>query len=408
MKIMVICSHYPPLPAPEGNHALLLCEHLALTGANVDLVTGTLPAGAPPPRGYRLHPEIDSWGWKGAGQLQRVARRLRPDVVILIYVAWIYLDHPMITFAPAILRRAVPGIAFVTQFENTLGGHVPKTFRERVKWRLASLAAGDGMARAPFGTLLSQSDAIVTLNDRHRDDLLAARPAVGAKVSVIPAPPLLRMRPAENGRTRAEGRARLGVTPDTFVLTYFGYIYAGKGIETLIAAVALLQKSTTSNGVRLKVVLLGRTNRELEEKLRRMATELGIADEIVWTGYQKDEDCSTFLWASDAIVLPFDEGVRLNNSSFAVSTQYALPIVTTRGKHTEPAFAQMSAEGFCTPADPAALAARIAALIASPELRQRLGQDALALAKSVFSWENTLRLTIDVLRSLPGQSSFSR
>ena len=44
-----------------------------------------------------------------------------------------------------------------------------------------------------------------------------------------------------------------------------------------------------------------------------------------------------YLCAADICVLPFNVGVRLNNSSFAAAAAHGLPIVTTRGEMLESA-----------------------------------------------------------------------
>jgi hypothetical protein len=108
MRVLVICSQFPPRPSPESNHSMLLCEALAGSGTEAHLLTSPLLPGAPEPRGYSLHPVMESWGWGGARHLMRVARGIRPDVILLIYLGWIYHKYPMITFAPSFLRLERP------------------------------------------------------------------------------------------------------------------------------------------------------------------------------------------------------------------------------------------------------------------------------------------------------------
>jgi len=403
MRVLVICSQFPPRPSPESNHALMLCEKLGQSGADVHLLTSPLLPAAPRPHGFTLHPEITSWSWSGAWQLIRAARRIRPDVVLLLYVGWIYGHHPMITFAPSFLRWSARRISVVTQFENTQGGPTLGTFRLLTQWRVAAALAGGGKFVPKFGSLLARSDAIIALSQSHAAEIASADSTARAKTVLIPAPPLLRMRTAENGRTRAEGRALLGLgnQPDTVVLTYFGYVYPGKGVETLLAAMARLQdQEPASSRPAYVLVLIGLIVPELQEGMRELVQGLRLKDRVVWLGHQDGEECSSFLWASDAAILPFDEGVRMNNSSLAVCATHGLPIITTEGETLEPAFRHNQNVILCPPRNVAALAAAIESLLVSPGLRRDLGRNALAMALQHFSWDVTMLATSQVLQSV--------
>jgi len=402
MRVLVICSQFPPRPSPESNHSMLLCEALAGSGTEAHLLTSPLLPGAPEPRGYSLHPVMESWGWGGARHLMRVARRIRPDVILLIYVGWIYDKHPMITFAPSFLRWAVPRSAFVTQFENSLGAEVWGP-RNRIKWVAAAALAKGRNLETRFGSLLAESDAVIALSDRHLDGLAGASPCAADKTTVIAAPPLLRIR--RDGRVaRSEGRRHLGLAPDndeTLVLAYFGYVYPGKGVETLLKAIVLLkQRKAYSKVPAFKLVIVGDvTDHNLAEELTALKLNLEPSDSPLWLGHKENEEASTFLWATDIAILPFDEGIRLNNSSFAVCAAHGLPVITTQGQQLEPAFKQMENVLLCPPKDAGALASAIERLLTSPALRARLGAGAAMLSKNVFSWETNTNATMKVLKS---------
>src|SRR4051812_26606073 len=133
MKVLVICSHFPPTPSPEGGHALHLCENLAALGGDIHLLTSPIETGAPVPRNFHLHPVISSWGWQGMTQIVRAPKQIDPDVILLLSVGWIYGNQSMVTFAPAFLRRAGVRAPFVTQFENILGAKNER-FPAKIRW----------------------------------------------------------------------------------------------------------------------------------------------------------------------------------------------------------------------------------------------------------------------------------
>src|SRR6266540_4600596 len=116
MNVLII-SAFPPDPAPEANHALHISEHLAQSGLDVAVLckTGSI-AGTQ--NNIAVHPVIDDWTWSSLPRLVRCMRRCRPDVVLLLYIGWVYNHQPLITFLPTICKTILPGVPCVTQFEN--------------------------------------------------------------------------------------------------------------------------------------------------------------------------------------------------------------------------------------------------------------------------------------------------
>ena len=135
-----------------------------------------------------------------------------------------------------------------------------------------------------------------------------------------------------------------------------------------------------------------------------------MADRTIWTGHcePEAEDASLYLHAADLCVLPFDGGVRLNNSSIAVAATHALPIITTQGDMLEAPFLDGENVRLCPPNDPRAMSAVIMELIDNPAMRDHLRAGAAQLAASQFSWDRVIDSTTAVLgsggiSSVPGQ-----
>jgi glycosyltransferase involved in cell wall biosynthesis len=207
---------------------------------------------------------------------------------------------------------------------------------------------------------------------------------------------------ADDEMTRTKGRQALGAGPADFLMSYIGYLYPGKGIETLLRALKLL--ATERPQVRLAIIG-GSIARVFEDQqnypatLRALASDLGIADKVVWTGdYRWDSDeASTFLRASDACVLPFDGGVHLNNSSFASATAHDLPVITTRGTLLEPQFVHGENVFLCQPKSPTEIAAAITTLVDDPTLRRTLSHGSQQLARQWYSWGPAVDRTLALL-----------
>ena len=398
MKILIVSSQYPPRPSPEGAHMLFLCEKLATGGEKVGLLTSNLLPGFPLPQGFRLYPLMKSWGWRQFPALLLNIRRLQPDVVLLNYLDWIYGCHPMITFLPAALRWVVPGMICVTQFGNVsglTGALTPNGRKTRIVKRLVSWLVGRHGLHPVYGSLLRDSTRIIALSERHLEVFERDHPGVSNKSVVIPCPPILRfaaeMKPGSN---RTRGRAMLGLSDEDLVLAYFGYVYWMKGVETLLTAFASLPDCA-----RL-VIIGGSEDTGYLEKLQELSRSTGGSERVIWVGHCKpeEESASLYLSAADICVLPFNDGVRLNNSSFAVAASHGLPIVTTRGEVLEAPFIDGENVRLCPPKDSAALVTAITELIHSPETRNRLSAGASKLAEDHFSWDRVTDSMLCVLR----------
>ncbi len=391
-KIAVI-TVFPPNGAPEADHAFHLCEHLADTGLKVDVVT-EVGSVASRHAGIVVHPVMCDWSWRELPRLTRLLLNCRPDAVLLLYLGWIYNHHPMITFAPTLVKRLLPATPFVTLFEGADGALTIDGLTRPVRAlrRAAAQWAGADGVDYHFGALMRDSDRVLALCDEHLEKLSGYFPGLRDKSALIPVAPLIHICLADEGQARRRGRERLGVSPDDFLIAYFGYVYPGKGVETLLEAFRLVCRRRT--GLRLALIggaLSGKLqgdSRDYAEELKRMIRELGLADRALWTGgFDYDSEMpSECLRAADLCALPFDRGVRLNNSSFAAAAAHGLPIITTAVGADAAPFADGRNVILCPPRDAAALAAAIEAAIDQPALRTRLSRGALQLSDEYFSW----------------------
>jgi len=399
MRIIIICSHFPPTESPESAHAMFLCEKLAEHGHEIDLITNQLLVGAPPARGFSIHPVMKNWGWGELHILLKTIFRIRPDSILLMYIDWIYGCSPMVTFLPSIVKLFSPATKFVAQFENIsglTGLKPPSSLRSRFYLKLAKVFFQSSSPSNIYGTLLGASDEIIALSDRHADVFVLKEPSSKNKTKVIPAPPIMRF--ANNNpkkSAREEGRKILNLNSKQIIISYFGYLYNMKGVETLVYAIQYLPQD-------VKILFIGGTSdQSYMEKLKDIAHSTGVVSQVLWLGHCKPEEslASSYLYASDICVLPFNDGVRLNNSSFAVAASHGLPIVTTRGDKLESPFMDNENVKLCLPQSPELLGAAINELITDPELRQKLAVGSKKLADTYFSWDRVINSTLECLFS---------
>jgi glycosyltransferase involved in cell wall biosynthesis len=156
-------------------------------------------------------------------------------------------------------------------------------------------------------------------------------------------------------------------------------------------------------------VVLGRLARpNYLPELRQLTRSLGLDGNVIWSGYYPtDSDlASVYLKAADACVLPFDDGVMLNRSSFAGAVAHGLPTITTRGEILENPFKDGENVLLCKPMDPASLAAAIERLMNDRDLRMRLSSGAMSLAREWFSWERAIDRTLETFKSPAKKKSY--
>jgi glycosyltransferase involved in cell wall biosynthesis len=399
MKLLVISAAFPPVCAGEADHAMHLCERLAQRGLNVHVLT-TKRERETKGHPFSVHAIMSDWGWSDLPRFIRFLRHCSPNAVLLIYTPRDYNYKDMITFAPTITKAVSPRTRFVTQFETHLMAAQGSLPARAIRKAIASCVSSKNLDYV-FGTLLSRSDRVIVLSERHLAALSNQLPHhLNGKGIVIPPSPLLRICPEENGAARQRGRHRLGLKAGDFLIAYYGYIYGEKGIETLLEALQILSHKRSNTRL---VMIGGGTdhNSSYLETLKTLANSLGVVDKIIWTGeYSPDSDeASLFLRAADACVFPFNYGVTLNRSSVAAAAVHGLPIVTTRGDTLESAFINGHNVLLCPPRDATSIAAAVESLLSNPELRQRLATGALELARRYFSWETALQRTVRALQA---------
>ncbi len=185
---------------------------------------------------------------------------------------------------------------------------------------------------------------------------------------------------------RKKAREEFGFKSDDIVFGISARLNPAKGHKFLIQAV----KKAIKNCPNIKVLILGQGH--LEEELKRLTQELGLEDIIKFGGYRKDIAYCT--QAFDVAVMP---SIDCDTSSFSLKEAMAegkpviasdyggLPEIITNG-----------IEGFIVPAgtiDP--LAEAIEKLANNPELRERMGKNALKRVYSQFTIDQFVEKTIE-------------
>ena len=240
-------------------------------------------------------------------------------------------------------------------------------------------------------------DHVFVHTDAMKRELVAAFGAREQRVTVIPfgindTMPHSELKPAA-------ARQRLGMAVNGRAVLFFGQIAPYKGLEYLIAAVAVLAKT----GEDVRLIVAGRVKRGSEGywgSIRRSITDLGIEDFVVQKiRFIPDDEVETYFKAADAVVIPYVDIFQSGVPFLAFS--FGLPVIATDvGSLREDVTSETGL--LCKPKDPADLARVIAAFYRSALHREpdRAQERIRGLAAERHSWETVVDRTRAVYASL--------
>ena len=378
MRIGMLTGEYPPMQGGVGDFTRELGRALADQGHTVHVLTrvGCGPGEA----GVTVHPVANDWGWRAARRAVALARRLDLDVLNLQYQAAAYDLHPAVHFLPWQARE----LPIVVTFHDLKTPYLfPKAGPLR-SWVVTHLAR-----RAAAAIVTNRADEL---------ELTARRVGRVERIpigsNIAPALP--------PGYDRTAWRVRLGIPPDAFLVGFFGFFNARKGVETLIRALRILSPSKGA----VHLLFIGgtvgssdATNRAYADRMRALIAELGLDARVHYTGYVTPQEVSAAFAALDLCVLPYADGVSFHHGTLMAALAHGQPIISTTPQVALPELAHGENVWLVPPEDPDVLAAAIAALAADPARRQRLARGAAELAQA-FTWERIAARTAALFESV--------
>jgi glycosyltransferase involved in cell wall biosynthesis len=388
----MLAGEFPPDQGGVGDYTARLSEALAGRGVPVG-VLARRRKGQPIRRWYSsgtrstavavpVQARVDAWDARAWPQVCRALAQLGPRPLLHIqFQAGAFDLGGSVHLLPTIVRGVLPRARVVTTFHDFL---IPYLFPKAGPLRLAT------------NRLLAWTSHAAIFTDLA--DLEQAGPGVRGHVVPIGS----NLDPDPSAVTlRADVRRLLGADEQTFLIGYFGFLNASKGVPTLLEALAQL---VTIRPVRLALIGaetgvsdptdLGQA-RAVHDAIERLA----IGDAVTRTGYLTLRDLSATLLACDALALPFLDGASARRGTLMAALAHGLPTVSTlaepRATLAGPATIWLGSgpggvavrDGdaiLLVPRDdPAALAAALARLADNPDLRARLAAGARAVGARI-------------------------
>jgi glycosyltransferase involved in cell wall biosynthesis len=351
MNIMVFAPSFPPVQCGVGDYAHRVSEALADRGDRVTVVTSRIE-GIERPTLARVLPLIRHWNISGFLRHAARLREERVDLVIGLY--------------PAVLPSRFARLVYLTPALSKI-----LLRRPRVLYVVHEFTRTHQAAQRDLGLAFRFADEVIAVTSADAEAIAARHPLSAGKVRTVPigsAIPVLDVDHEDLSKLRGTlpGRPRR-------VLFYFGLLNADKGFGDLLQALRTLPKDVAlaasgslvrSNGYHREVALA--------------IDAAGVGDRVHWLGYLSPADASLWLQAADVVTLPFASGAAENNGSLMAALLNGSAVVTTAGLNMPAWLRDGQNARLVAPGAPNLLSTKIAELLASPELRARLGEAARA------------------------------
>ena len=308
MKIGLVTGEYPPMKGGVGDYTRAIAVSLSERGHSVRVITDQRCV-QPDSHAQRpsVRPVVSArWDWLDLWRVRRASADL--DIVNIQYQAAAYGAMRLpVHFLP---RLTVPPAA-VTFHDLRSPYLFPKAgvLRERAIWHLASGTAG---------VVLTNVEDYRRCRARDQLPPLAEIP-IGSNIPCAPPETF----------SASTWRAERDIGAEDLLLGYFGFLYASKGGETLMHALATLR----SDGLPARLVLIGGsdlTNTAYTQRIDNLAQELGVANHILRTGYLTPPETSAALLSCNLMVMPYLDGVSFRRGSFLACLAHGRATVTTR------------------------------------------------------------------------------
>lgn len=260
-----------------------------------------------------------------------------------------------------------------------------------------------------------QATLVTVFTETARRMVVGAGIAAAERVRVIPhgAPDLL----VAAGRRRVEPQPALQPRPaierleGRTVLSTFGLISAGKGLELAIAALP----SVVALHPKVLYLIAGQTHPEVVKNegesyrlgLERQVRDLGLTDHVHFLDrFLTDTELAALLFSTDLYVTPYRSREQIVSGALTFAVAAGCPVVSTPYFYAEDLLG--SGAGVLVPfEDPEALATAVNDLLDHPETLARARDEASRIG-ATLAWAQVGAVTLDVLREAEALGPVSR
>lgn len=377
-RVLFITGEFPPMLGGIADYTDQLA--LSLEGHGWESLVMTSSQAAADSADDRIVATVDRWDGRILDTVRQTIERTRPDVIHIQYQTGAFQMRPSINFLPlrlGIRKRPVP---VVTTYHDLLRPYLFPRAGGLRRWVNRALAIG--------------SDAIILTNELDFRRVNSFRRYRGRVWQIqlgsnIPGPESV---------DRDAILRKHELDPAGFVVGFFGFLTADKGIDDLLDAL----ERPDMDGVELLVIsgdlaTTDTTNRRYHDRILKRLRNAGIPVRI--TGHLPPDDAADALAAVDLIALPLRGGASLRSGTLLAALQSGTPVVTTdpRPGDSLAPFAPGESIWLVPVSETDFLHEAIQLLWLEPSLRERLSRNALEASKQ-FTWPAIAERHLEVYR----------
>jgi glycosyltransferase involved in cell wall biosynthesis len=378
-RVLFITGEFPPMHGGIADYTDQLARSLEPHGWESLIMTssGAVVDGSPD---ERIVATVSRWDGRILDTARETIERTRPDLIHIQYQTGAFQMRPSINFLPLRMGIRSKPLPVATTYHDLLRPYLfPKAGRLR-RWVNRALAVG--------------SNAIILTNERDYQQVSSYswyrdrtwRIPLGSNIP--PAGPV----------NRDEVLTKHGLNPDGFVVAFFGFLTADKGVESLLDAL----ERPDMQGVELLVIsgdlpTTDTTNRRVHDRIRKRLANASIP--VTVTGYLPPDEVAEGLAAADVVALPLRGGASLRSGTLLAALQSGTPVITTdpRPGDTLAPFAPGESIWMVPVSETEFLHEAIQLLRWEPSLRERLGSAAQEISKQ-FTWPAIAERHVEVYR----------
>jgi len=253
-----------------------------------------------------------------------------------------------------------------------------------------------------------QAELVIVMTETARRLLVEGGTCADGKVRVVPhgAPPVIAQRADTYALQRAAGgrasmHPKYGADGQRFLLSTFGLISAGKGLETVVEALPAIVERHPE----VLYVIAGRTHPDVARRegeryrltLEQAVLDLGLEDHVEFDDrYLSVDAIADLLAATDVFVTPYREREQISSGALTFGIAAGCGVISTPYWYAQDMLA--SGAGTIVPfADPAALADAACRYIEEPERLAAARAEARRIGAQL-AWPSVAEATASVLR----------
>ena len=236
--------------------------------------------------------------------------------------------------------------------------------------------------RFALAPLLSLSDDILVCSQK-QFSAVSRVPGIGGRVRLTPIGNVIPVTGVRRERSPEE----------PVRLVYFGFLWTGRNIETLLRAL----KAVIDRGIGATLTLVGAIKEpEYGRALETLAADLGVSEFVFFLGESGPEVISQALADADLCLLPFATGVSTGRTTFSAALAHGAPVVTMSvPENLVPEFVDGENLLLAPATEEALFIEQVVRGASDADLRNRLRLGARELFQR-FAWSNLARQILEL------------